>query len=86
MGDNSKCVSVLDDFCDDKVCYNAGKCNNLKSNESSEVEVNYVMSVDEFFGYDGKREDLESLDGNMEEEDCNIEEMESHGVTDVTDG
>ncbi|GJY19223.1 hypothetical protein Tco_0390714, partial [Tanacetum coccineum] len=50
MGDNSKCVRVLDDFCDDKVCYNAGK------------------------------------DGNREEEDCNIEEIESHGVTDVTGG
>ncbi|GKC23464.1 hypothetical protein Tco_1025614 [Tanacetum coccineum] len=86
MGDNSKCVSVLDDFCDDKVCYNAGKGNDSKSNEMSEVEVNCVMSVDEFFGYDGKKEDLESLDGNREEEDCNIDEMESHGVTDVTGG
>nr|GEY02704.1 hypothetical protein [Tanacetum cinerariifolium] len=96
--------------CDNKVCYNAGKGNDLKSNESSEVELNWVvrvdkpmkvedenksvMSVDGFFGcdgkndkfvhFDGKREDLKSLDENREE-DCNMEETKSNGVTDIVD-
>ncbi|GJR32353.1 hypothetical protein Tco_1108585 [Tanacetum coccineum] len=89
--DDNSCLGDIDE-----ICTKAGKGNDLGSNESSQVKVNgvvivdepmksedenkSVMSVAEFFGYDGTREDLESLDENGEEEDCNIEEMESHGV------
>nr|GEX76312.1 putative reverse transcriptase domain-containing protein [Tanacetum cinerariifolium] len=41
---------------------------------------------DEFVHFDGKGEDLESLDENGEKEDFNIEEFKSNRMTDITDG
>nr|GEX47857.1 hypothetical protein [Tanacetum cinerariifolium]GEX49888.1 hypothetical protein [Tanacetum cinerariifolium] len=49
--------------CDDKVCYNAGKGNELKSNESSEVEVNWVVRVDKPMKVEVKNKSVMSVDG-----------------------
>nr|GFB44540.1 hypothetical protein [Tanacetum cinerariifolium] len=38
----------------------------------------------EFVHFDGKKEELELLDENEEEEDCSIEEIKSNGVADIT--
>ncbi|GKD55715.1 hypothetical protein Tco_1289102 [Tanacetum coccineum] len=76
--DDNSCLGDIDE-----VCTKTGK---VDEQMKSEDENKSVMSVDEFFGYDGTRENLESLDENGEKEGCNVEEMESHGVTGVTGG
>ncbi|GKB57111.1 bifunctional fucokinase/fucose pyrophosphorylase [Tanacetum coccineum] len=76
IDDDNKCAGVLDRSCgetsDEK---RGGKHDETRDGKS-----------DEFVHNDGKKEDLKSLDENGKEEDCNIEEIESNGVTKITGG
>nr|GEW20236.1 wall-associated kinase family protein [Tanacetum cinerariifolium] len=62
------------------------KKNDEKSDEKSGGSETRDGKSVEFVRFDGKREEVESLDENGEEEDCSIKEIESNGVTDITGG
>ncbi|GKD76935.1 hypothetical protein Tco_1339556, partial [Tanacetum coccineum] len=55
--DDNNCLGVID-----KVCNKAGKDNALESNESSEVEVNRVVIVDELMKVEDKNKSEVSVD------------------------